>query len=86
MQSVDVTWLPGSFEIPVAGLEHHAAAVQETLSAGRAGGEMDAVLIPEPSNAYDRNVVAVYMASGLIGYMPRQVAAVLQQDGAALES
>jgi hypothetical protein len=86
VQSVDVTWLPGSFEIPVAGLEHHAAAVQETLSAGRAGDEMDAVLIPEPSNAYDRNAVAVYMAGGLIGYMRRQVAAVLQQDGAALES
>ena len=77
-QSVDVTWLPGDCEIPVAGLEHHAMAVLETQAAAPRDGGMDAVLLPEPANPHDPNAVAVYMAGGLVGYVPRRIAAVLQ--------
>jgi hypothetical protein len=86
VQSVAVTWLPGTYEIPVAGLEHRAAAVLDTVKAIRAGGEIDAVLLPEPSNAHDPNAIAIYTAGGLIGYVQRRIAAVLRPALTALSA
>jgi hypothetical protein len=67
-QGVLVTWLPGTYEIPVAGLEHHALAVRDTLAAVARRAPADAALQPEPSNTHDANAVAVYMAGRHVGY------------------
>jgi hypothetical protein len=75
---VDAAYLPGSLEIPVAGLQYHELAVQETLAAIATGTDADALLLPEPSNPHDPNAVAVYMSGGHVGYVPRDVAAVMQ--------
>jgi HIRAN domain len=77
-QEVKAAYLPGSHEIPVAGLQYHELAVRETLAAIAAGTEADALLLPEPSNPHDPNAIAVYMAGGHVGYLPRDVAAVMQ--------
>jgi hypothetical protein len=76
-RKVEVSYLPGSYEIPVAGLEHYAEAVRETIAAVTAGAEPDAILIREPGNPYDRNAVGVHMAGGQVGHVPRDIAAVL---------
>jgi hypothetical protein len=78
LQRVRVTWLPGSYEIPVARLEHHAMAVRDTIAAVAHGAEPDAGLQPEPANPHDPNAIAVCMAGGHVGYVPRRIAAVLQ--------
>jgi len=78
-----MTCLPGSFEIPVAGLEHHTRAVRETLAAVAAGAKPDAVLLPEPANAFDRNAVAVHLSGGKVGYIPRTLGAILKPEIAA---
>lgn len=79
-QVVKVTWLPGSTEIPVAGLRYYPAAVSECLRGIRDGGqaEIDVVLVPEPQNPHDSNAVAIYTRAGQIGHIPRRAAAVLQ--------
>ena len=75
---VDVAYLPGSHEIPVVGLRYHQEGVRETLAAIAAGTEADALPLPEPNNAHDPNAIAVYMAGGLVGYVPRDLATVMQ--------
>jgi hypothetical protein len=73
-QRVGVFWLPGTTEIPVAGLAHHSAAVLESVRGLRDGGQLDAVLIAEPDNPYDPHAVAVYMLAGTLATcraMPR---------------
>lgn len=77
-QEVKVTWIHGSHRIPVVGLPYHQAAVRDTVKAVPSGGEMDAVLLPEPSNPHDPNAVAVYTSGGKVGYLPSDVARVLQ--------
>jgi hypothetical protein len=77
-RSFRVTWIPGTYEIPIAGLEYHDQAVQRTISAIRAGGQTDAVLFPEPDNPHDPNAIAVYTIAGQIGYVPRRIAAVVR--------
>jgi hypothetical protein len=85
-QRLDVLWLPGTTEIPLAGASHHAAAVEETIRGVLDGGQMDAVLIPEPDNPHDPNAVAVYMLGGHVGYVPRRMAGMLQPALAALSA
>ncbi len=75
---VDVAYLPGRQQIPVVGLLYHEIAVRETLSAIADGKDADALLLPEPSNPHDAHAIAVYMSGGHVGYVPRDVAAVLQ--------
>lgn len=82
-QPVPMTYLPGSFEIPVAGLQDHAQAVRDTIAAVAAGAKPDSVLLPEPSNAFDRNAVAVHMSGGKVGYIPRTLGAILKPEIAA---
>lgn len=77
-QQVKAAYLPGSHKIPVAGLKYHEPAVRETLAAIAAGTEADALLVPEPANVHDPNAIAVYMAGGHVGYVPRDIAAVMQ--------
>jgi hypothetical protein len=85
-QHVDVTWLPGTHQVPVAGLEHHRAAVTETVGAAPVDGQRDALLLPEPANPHDRYAIAVYMVGGHVGYIPRRTAAVLQPALIALSA
>jgi hypothetical protein len=77
-QPVNVTWIPGTHKIPVVGLGHYTAAVRDTVKAAPADGIMAALLLPEPSNPHDPNAIAVYMAGGLVGHVPRHTAEVLQ--------
>jgi hypothetical protein len=85
-QRAGVTWLPGTTEIPVAGVSHHAEAVGDSLRDVPDGGQLDAWLVAEPKNAHDANAVAVYLRGGQAGYLPRPKAAVLQPALAALSA
>jgi hypothetical protein len=44
------------------------------------------VLFPEPSNPHDSNAIAVLMAGGCVGHVPRDLAATLQRPVMALEA
>jgi hypothetical protein len=79
-QVIQVAWLPGSTEIPVAGVRYYPKAVSDCLRGVPDGGqvEVDVVLRPEPQNPHDSNTIAVYTLAGQVGHVPRRVAAVLQ--------
>lgn len=78
VRSVQTLWLPGSAQIPVAGESYHLEAIREWEASVRSGQPPEAVLIPEPTNPHDPNAVAVHTAGGVVGYLPRHIATVLQ--------
>jgi hypothetical protein len=78
LYQVQVGYIPGHHQVFVVGLQYHEQAVRETLAAIAAGAEADALLMPEPSNPHDQHAIAIYMAGGKVGYVPRDLAAVLQ--------
>lgn len=43
------------------------------------GAQLVGVLAPDPGNSYDQNAVAVYVQSELVGWVPREIAGVLQR-------
>ena len=49
-------------------------------------GHFGILLRPEPSNRYDRNAVAVLVDGGVVGYLPRELAARWQPAILAAES
>lgn len=63
-------------DVEVYGTQHHAAALLRLLRAGTEPAERDVTLElrREPTNRYDRNAVALYAGSDLVGYMPRELA------------
>lgn len=63
----------------VAGESHYQETIKRTARLARVerdeGGEerlcFQAILVREPSNAYDPRAVAVYAPAGVVGYVPR---------------
>lgn len=64
----------GVFVTKVAGVQHHKGMSLASVGPGR-----PMRLVPEPSNQYDPNAIAIWDAAGQeqIGYLPRDVAAVV---------
>lgn len=77
----------GEFDFDIVGESRHQHAL-ETICGGRtdesADHDCEAMLIPEPWNAYDRNAVRVEIDGRKVGYFAREDAAAYQQDMAAL--
>lgn len=76
----------------VAGESHHFAAIQGLFPPGGSGEiTADVNLIHDPGNKFDKNAVEVRGATGLLGFLPREDAAIyapilaqLQANGAHL--
>ena len=70
-------------QIEASGETHHmreikavfAAAGRTIADRGSTLNDQVAVLVPEPTNDYDDNAVAVVIAGGVVGYLPRDMAA-----------
>ncbi len=67
-------WLPGDVEVQVAGESHHKEVILAAQLGASPDGPLVAVLVPEPTNAYDSNAIAVYVHGGHVGYLPAEVA------------
>lgn len=69
---------PGDFEFDIVGESHYQAELTRLAGPKTDDGvevECDAVLMPEPSNPYDANAVAVLIEGEKVGYLSRADAA-----------
>jgi len=67
----------------VAGESHYQEALRaltDTDGATEVRLEVEAVLVPEPTNPHDPNAVMVQVGGLLVGYLPRQSAVSLRTD------
>lgn len=76
--TAEPVWLPGTIEVHVAGESYRADAVRAVQRAAAQGGSLAAMLIPEPTNSYDPNAVAVFVLGRHVGYLPAHIAARVQ--------
>lgn len=72
-----VVFSNGTTMVDVAGESHHVDAIREAVARTPAGEAYTALLIPEPSNPHDPNAVAVNLQGQCVGYLPRDIAAVM---------
>jgi hypothetical protein len=80
--------LPDDGRIPVTGESHYQPALRSAVRGRAAGYDFDdhlpvtAVLVPEPTNRYDRNAVRVDVVDGTrtatVGYLERELAGAYQ--------
>jgi hypothetical protein len=63
------------FPAAVAGESHYQANIRRVAAVGK-----PVQLIPEPTNKYDRNAVRIDVDGLTIGYIPRDIARVAQDD------
>ena len=77
----------GDFGQPIVGESHYQEQLSSIAAGRTAKGErveFRVVLVPEPSNKYDPNAVAVYAADGgIVGHLPREDAEEYQRAIAA---
>ena len=66
--------VPGRTECQVAGESFHLAEIRAVEARRTSGSPLVAVLVPDPSNAYDPNALAVYVNDEHIGFLPRDLA------------
>lgn len=79
-EAVDVG--DGEFEQEVRGESHYQKALARIAGAKGISGKRvacSALLVPEPSNPYDRNAVQVIVSGALVGYLPRDEARVFSR-------
>lgn len=77
-QSVTAHLYTGGEDLEVVGesqCQEHLRAICGGASAAKVRHKVIAVLVPEPDNAYDSNAISVQIDGGLVGYLPRDVAA-----------
>jgi hypothetical protein len=70
-------FLRGGELVNVAGESHYQEALRaltDTDGATEVRLEVEAVLVPEPTNPHDPNAVMVQVGGLLVGYLPRQSA------------
>lgn len=72
-------WSPGPVPVTVVGESYHAAAVNQAQQVAASGTELVGVLVPEPSNPYDRNAVAVHVLGEIVGHLPAGLAPAVQR-------
>ena len=70
-------WSPGELGLAVVGEAYHEDACARAAQSA-AGVQLVGVLVPDPGNSYDPNAVAVYVQGELVGWVPREIAGVLQ--------
>lgn len=83
MQNIDgqpAVWLDGDQRRDVVGEEFQAEHLNRLVAwlKNNPGLHPVAWLMPEPSNKYDPNAVQVWMCGGVVGYLPRFLAALWQ--------
>lgn len=66
--------IPGRTEVQVAGESFHQAAINAVEARRSPGSPLEAVLVPDPANAYDPNALAVYVNDEHVGFLPRALA------------
>lgn len=74
---VNAIELPQDSQVAVHGESYYQPTLHKTATLSVASnGEraFRAILLPEPSNQYDPNAIAVYSDAGCVGYLPREEA------------
>jgi len=87
-QVLRVEWRDGSFPLRAVGESHYQAALARICGGhSRHGHELDcrALIIPEPTNAYDPNALKVMINGALVGYIPRDQALRLREQAEAVD-
>jgi hypothetical protein len=87
-QALRVEWRQGSFPLRAVGESHYQAALARICGGhSRHGHELDcrALIIPEPTNAYDPNARKVVINGALVGYIPRDQAERLRDQTQVVE-
>ncbi len=68
----------GAFRFPIVGESHYQREIESVTGKrteeGLHGFRIGAVLVPEPTNPYDPNAVAVHIEGLVVGYLARDVA------------
>ena len=79
---------PGTYEMEVVGESHYQKELNEICGERSADGKhirVEAALVLEKGNRYDRNAVRVDISGKTVGYLRREIAALLRkqfkQDG-----
>ena len=70
--SFEAVRYPGHEDLEVVGEANYQSELAS--AARRHGRRVDAVLMPEPDNPYDRNAIAVLVDGQKVGYLPRESA------------
>src|SRR5262245_11011731 len=87
--SLDVVLYGGGHDLEVVGESHYQDALWQAVgrrTTERVRVEIQAVLVAESDNAYDRNAIAVWTGGNKVGYLSREDAEAYRPGLLALQA